>query len=117
LPPSFLSPSQQTEYIDKEAILSSIEQDGKILPRDIVAGEYTLTVDGGYMRLAHNPGEKQNTPITIKSSVYNKIKTTPFRLPRNISLTPSDIPKSLSIFSNAEPKNQLYDVEFYGLPE
>jgi hypothetical protein len=116
-PPSFLSPSQETQFLDTEALLSSIEQDGKLLTRDVVSGEYMLSVDGGYMRLRANTPEKNNTPITIKSSVYNKIKTTPFRLPRNITLTPSDIPNSLTVFRDAEPRNQLYDVEFYGLPE
>lgn len=116
-PPSFLTPTVDTEFIDKEAILSSIERDGKLLDRAVVSSEYSIEVQGGYMRLASYQAKKDGSPLTIKSSQYNKIHTTSYRLPRNITLTPSDIPKSLTVDSNGLPKDQLYDVSFYGLAE
>ena len=107
----------ETEFLDRDAILSSIERDGKLLSPETVSGEYSLVINGGYMRLSPYQGTKATSALTIQSSEYNKKNTTPFRLPRNIVLTPSDIPKNLSVVSSGIPKDQLYDIAFYGLPE
>ena len=59
----------------------------------------------------------ENSPLFIKASIYNKNKTTSYRLPRDFSLTPSDVPKNLSFIEIGDPRDQVYGIELYGIPD
>lgn len=58
---------------------------------------------------------KGSKEIRISADIYNKEKTTKYRLPKDIVLTPSDIPSDLSVYEAGIPRDQNYTVSVYGL--
>lgn len=81
----------------------------------MVSGEYTISASGGYLNIMSPSVTKDSKEIRISSDIYNKQKTTRYRLPKDIVLTPSDIPSDLSVFEAGMPREQNYTVSLYGL--
>jgi hypothetical protein len=84
--------------MDIQAIENSLFLENK--PYRVISGESSLEMTGGYVRFRVNPetvNTMKNKVFLLSAHEYNLRKTTPYRLPRDISLTVTDIPESLMI--------------------
>jgi uncharacterized protein YfaS (alpha-2-macroglobulin family) len=114
-PPTLKKVSTTDMLLDESAIRASLARWADILSQETVSGEYSILVTGGYLRLVDNRSKKDDTVLTLDSKSYNKLKQTPYRLPRNITLTPSDVPKGLDITRIGDARDQTYSITLYGL--
>jgi hypothetical protein len=111
--PSFLTESYTEQVIDTGALLRSIRlNDRTYVPP--ISGESSFVVSGEYVNIEVHTASGDH--LRIDSDVYNDIKKTKFRLPRDLELVQTDIPHTIEINPNGEPRDRKYDVHMYGFP-
>ena len=75
-----------------------------------------MTIGPAYVRIQKRDIEKKEThTLTLSADLYNKNKTTAYRLPKDIVLTLTDTPRNISLLQKGDPRDQMYDISLYGL--
>ncbi len=113
--PRFLIAWYDRNVIDQDALIQSLSLDG--VPFDpTISGEGLITVSGEYVSIASNKITGSSI-LRIDSGMYNSVRSTEYRLPRDMILTESKNPKEFSVLSEWEPKKKLYNVRLIGYGE
>lgn len=101
--------------LDTGAVMSSLTRDGIPLTTEAISGEYRIQSTSAYISIEDTTPNPKDPPLILSSALYNEKKTTPYTLPRDITLTPTDVPYDLSISLDGDPRDQKYNISLYGL--
>jgi len=114
-PPSFQITKRSDVLFDSAAIRSSLVRDDVSVAPEILASEYSVDITNAYIRIEYTKKDKKiSAPLTLSATLYNKHRTTPYRLPKDITLIPTDVPKDVSIDREGDPRDQIYNITLYG---
>ncbi len=112
--PRFLKSTYDRNTIDSDSIIASLTLDGK--PFDpTISWEWRLYVSGEYVSISSSK-MTDSSILKLDASIYNHLKSTKYRLPRDMTLTVSKNPKDLSIIPIAEPRDKKYQVKLMWYP-
>lgn len=103
--------------LDTGAVLRSLTRNGIPLDEAALSGEYRIMTSKAYIQIEDVTPNPKDPPLILSSTLYNEQKSTPYILPRDITLTPTDIPRDLSFISEWDPRDQKYNITLYGLWE
>lgn len=93
--PRFLVAGYDRNVIDQDALIQSLSLDGA--PFDpTISGEGFITVSGEYVSIASNKITGSSI-LKIDSGIYNSVRSTEYRLPRDMILTETKNPKEFSV--------------------
>jgi uncharacterized protein YfaS (alpha-2-macroglobulin family) len=118
-PPRLFFSGKNDILLDPEAIQDSITLGGAPLPRAQLQKDFDIIIGSSYIHIKYKSpiDPKSSQSLKIVADTYNQKKTTPYRLPRDITLAYNDIPKSLSIDPLSDPRDQKYNISLYGLTD
>lgn len=110
--PRFLISSYNRNIIDHDALIGSLTLDGK--PFDpTLSWEGYLTISGEYVSILAN-NMTASSILRLDASLYNTLRTTEYRFPRDMILTESKNPKEFSVYSEWEERDRNYNIRLVG---
>lgn len=112
--PRFLLDTYDGDIVDSGAIIKSLKLNW--IPFDpTISSEWTIIVSWEYINIWVQ-SEKKDFRLTLDSDAYNSLRSTKYRLLRDMTLTWSENPRAIEIIPTGLPRERMYSVNMYWYP-